>query len=43
VPATGTVLAQVAEADKEDVKRAVRAARKAFRVPSLRSLPAAVL
>src|SRR5215475_5734310 len=29
-PATGTVLAQVAEADKEDVNRAVRAARKAF-------------
>jgi phenylacetaldehyde dehydrogenase len=29
-PATGTVLAQVAEADKEDVDRAVRAARQAF-------------
>src|SRR5215471_17755630 len=29
-PATGTVLAQVAEADKEDVDRAVAAARKAF-------------
>ncbi len=29
-PATGTVLAQVAEADKEDVNRAVAAARKAF-------------
>jgi phenylacetaldehyde dehydrogenase len=29
-PATGTVLAQVAEADKEDVDRAVRAARRAF-------------
>jgi phenylacetaldehyde dehydrogenase len=29
-PATGTLLAQVAEADKEDVDRAVAAARKAF-------------
>src|SRR5262245_14811669 len=29
-PATGSVLAQVAEADKEDVDRAVAAARKAF-------------
>jgi len=29
-PATGTVLAQVAEADKEDVDRAVASARKAF-------------
>ena len=29
-PATGTVLAQVAEADKADVDKAVRAARKAF-------------
>jgi phenylacetaldehyde dehydrogenase len=29
-PATGTVLTQVAEADKEDVDRAVRAARRAF-------------
>jgi len=29
-PATGTVLADVAEADKEDVNRAVRAARRAF-------------
>src|SRR5262247_4313870 len=29
-PATGTVMAQVAEADKEDVDRAVRAARRAF-------------
>ncbi len=29
-PATGLVLAQVAEADKEDVDRAVRAARRAF-------------
>jgi phenylacetaldehyde dehydrogenase len=29
-PATGLVLAQVAEADKEDVNRAVRAARRAF-------------
>jgi len=29
-PATGTVLAQVSEADKEDVNRAVAAARKAF-------------
>ncbi len=29
-PATGEVLAQVAEGDKEDIDRAVRAARKAF-------------
>src|SRR5579871_346482 len=29
-PATGTLLAQVAEADKEDVDRAVAAARRAF-------------
>jgi phenylacetaldehyde dehydrogenase len=29
-PATGEVLAQVAEADQEDVNRAVRAARRAF-------------
>ena len=29
-PATGTVLAQVAEADAEDVDRAVKAARRAF-------------
>src|ERR1700732_5450103 len=29
-PATGTVLAQVAEADKEDVDRAGRAARRAL-------------
>ena len=29
-PATGEVLAQVAEGDKEDIERAVRAARKAF-------------
>jgi phenylacetaldehyde dehydrogenase len=29
-PATGTVLTEVAEADKEDVDRAVRAARRAF-------------
>jgi phenylacetaldehyde dehydrogenase len=29
-PATGTVLTNVAEADKEDVERAVRAARRAF-------------
>src|SRR5690606_20160053 len=29
-PATGEVLAQVAEGDREDVDRAVRAARKAF-------------
>jgi len=29
-PATGTVLGQVAEADKEDVNRAVAAARRAF-------------
>ena len=29
-PATGEVMAQVAEGDKEDIERAVRAARKAF-------------
>src|SRR4029453_1838970 len=29
-PATGEVLAQVAEGDREDVERAVRAARRAF-------------
>ncbi len=29
-PATGEVLAQVAEGDKEDIERAVRAARRAF-------------
>ncbi|MBO0757473.1 MAG: aldehyde dehydrogenase family protein, partial [Bradyrhizobiaceae bacterium] len=29
-PSTGTVMTQVAEADKEDVDRAVRAARRAF-------------
>lgn len=29
-PATGEILAQVAEGDKEDIERAVRAARKAF-------------
>src|SRR5262245_18507340 len=29
-PATGTVLTEVAEADAEDVNRAVRAARRAF-------------
>src|SRR5262245_44155269 len=29
-PATGTVLVEVAEADKEDVDRAVAAARRAF-------------
>src|SRR3974377_2337861 len=29
-PATGEVLAQVAEGDREDIERAVRAARRAF-------------
>jgi len=29
-PATGEIMAQVAEGDKEDIERAVRAARKAF-------------
>ena len=29
-PATGEVLAQVAEGDREDINRAVKAARKAF-------------
>ena len=29
-PATGEIIAQVAEGDKEDIDRAVKAARKAF-------------
>lgn len=37
-PATGEVLAVVAEADKEDVDRAVKAARAAFENPSWRDL-----
>ena len=32
-PATGEVLADVAEGDREDVERAVKAARKAFTGP----------
>ena len=36
-PATGEVIAHVAEGDKEDIDRAVKAARKAFeRVPGRR-------
>ncbi|CAN0423407.1 unnamed protein product, partial [Phaeothamnion confervicola] len=37
-PATGEVLAEVAEADKEDVDRAVKAARAAFENPSWRDM-----
>ena len=40
-PATDTILAQVAEADKEDVNRAVAAARKAFDKGPWRSMPGA--
>jgi len=40
-PATDTILAQVAEADKEDVNRAVSAARKAFDTGPWRSMPGA--
>jgi phenylacetaldehyde dehydrogenase len=39
-PATGEVLARVAEGDKEDVDRAVKAARKAFENPSWADMPA---
>jgi phenylacetaldehyde dehydrogenase len=38
-PATGEVLAQVAEGDKEDIDRAVKAARKAFENPSWADMP----
>src|SRR6516162_3950079 len=39
-PATGEVLAQVAEGDKEDIDRAVKAARKAFENPAWADMPA---
>src|SRR5258708_6329260 len=38
-PATGQVLAQVAEGDAEDINRAVAAARAAFEGPWSRSTP----
>jgi phenylacetaldehyde dehydrogenase len=38
-PATGEVLAQVAEGDREDIDRAVKAARKAFNGPWSRMSP----
>ena len=37
-PATGEIMAQVAEGDKEDIERAVRAARKAFDVGPWRKM-----
>ena len=37
-PATGEIIAQVAEGDKEDIERAVRAARKAFDVGPWRKM-----
>jgi len=40
-PATGEILAQVAEGDREDIERAVRAARKAFDNGPWRQLTAA--
>ena len=39
-PATGQVLAQVAEGDKEDINRAVKAARRAFENPAWADMPA---
>ncbi|MGZ8217702.1 aldehyde dehydrogenase family protein [Methylomagnum sp.] len=39
-PATGDVIAQVAEADKEDVDRAVKAARRAFETGPWRTMDA---
>jgi len=39
-PATGEVLAQVAEGDKEDINRAVKAARRAFENPAWADMPA---
>jgi len=39
-PATGEVLAQVAEGDKEDINRAVKAARRAFENPVWADMPA---
>ncbi len=39
-PATGEVLAQVAEGDREDIDRAVKAARKAFENPAWADMPA---
>lgn len=38
-PATGEVLTQVAEGDKEDIERAVKAARKAFDSAAWREMP----
>ena len=40
-PATGEVLAQVAEGDREDIEQAVRAARKAFDAGPWRKMTAA--
>ena len=40
-PATGEVLAKVAEGDREDIDRAVKAARKAFGDPLWADMPAA--
>ncbi len=39
-PATGEVLAQVAEGDREDIDRAVKAARKAFESDAWSEMPA---
>ena len=39
-PATGEVLAQVAEGDREDINRAVKAARKAFESDAWADMPA---
>ena len=39
-PATGEVLAQVAEGDREDIDRAVKAARKAFENSAWADMPA---
>jgi phenylacetaldehyde dehydrogenase len=38
-PATGEVLAQVAEGDREDIDRAAKAARKAFENPAWADMP----
>src|SRR5271166_1958794 len=38
-PATGEVMAQVAEGDREDIDRAVKAARKAFENPAWADMP----
>ena len=39
-PATGEVMAQVAEGEREDIDRAVKAARKAFENPAWSDMPA---